>query len=213
MGDWYCEWLQENKKPTGDVPPPWHFMDCHPFRIHWRMGAGEDYLDGWHRWWSESCFSTAERISYFKRWTISPAWLPFVARSIWECDYWYRLNEDEKSEIITKLHAAGIASEAPHSNKSTASQRTFEIVLLFGEFPPPWYFLDEGPEHPAWRLLGGMTLLEDWQQWWRNRNLDKDERIRYFKRWPLQSWWLDFAIGKIWSPNIVYENRKLRYAS
>lgn len=214
VGDWYTgwyfDWLREHQKPSGDVPPPWHFLDCHPFRIHWRMGIGESYLAGWRKWWTESCFTIAERVSYFKRWEIKPAWLTFVAQSVWDTDIWGHLNEEERSQVAENLDSVGIASEPHHSKRSTRLQRIFEVEQRYGEFPPPWFFVEDSPEHLAWRTLGGVTLVSDWQHWWSNRNLDKEERIRYFKRWPMESCWLDFAVGMIWAPEIVYENRKLR---
>ena len=70
-----------------------------------------------------------------------------------------------------------------------------------GAVPPPWIvFPDTHPYDGTWRMGAGECYLEVFRRWWRTHNLDEEQRIEYFRKWPLPPRWLEWMIDAIWAP-------------
>ncbi|HET7543899.1 MAG TPA: hypothetical protein VFK05_28705 [Polyangiaceae bacterium] len=96
----------------GEVPPPWaYYPRVHPFDIHWRMGAGEDYRYLFAAWARSRQWSSAERVAYITRWDPPFSWLHWVAKFLWPEDF-PRGAEQPSDEHFARMEGVGFGSRA-----------------------------------------------------------------------------------------------------
>ena len=72
------------------------------------------------------------------------------------------------------------------------------LVTRYGAMPPPWVVHDEHPADGFWRQGGGEDLKSLWLDWWQRQGFGEDERVAYFRRWPVPARWLAFVIDAVW---------------
>lgn len=72
-------------------------------------------------------------------------------------------------------------------------------VEKHGAVPPPWIaFPDTHPYHHTWRNGAGECFLEVFRHWWQTQDMDEEQRIAYFRKWPPPPRWLACVIGAVW---------------
>lgn len=72
------------------------------------------------------------------------------------------------------------------------------LAAKYGGMPPPWVVYDNHPSDGFWRQGGGESLKLLWLEWWQRQGFGEDERISYFRNWPVPASWLPFLIQAVW---------------
>lgn len=84
-----------------------------------------------------------------------------------------------------------------------------KLTAEHGTVPPPWVVYNEHPYSICWRMGGGESHIMLWWEWWPLQNFTEDQKIEYFRRWPLPHCWLAFIIEAIWGIDPLEDEEKL----
>jgi hypothetical protein len=109
MKAWMQEMIDRFLAEHGAVPPPWAVFNEHPYRIAWRMGAGESHLMMWWAWWEQQAFIEQQKVDYFRRWPAPHCWLAFVIEALWGVDTY--AEQDHLAPYFERLVALGFGSQ------------------------------------------------------------------------------------------------------
>ena len=83
------------------------------------------------------------------------------------------------------------------------------LVARHGAGPPPWVVYDEHPFSICWRMGGGESHLMVWWAWWERQELNEEQKVTYFRRWPPPYCWLAFLIAAVWGIDAIEDEDKL----
>lgn len=67
------------------------------------------------------------------------------------------------------------------------------------QVPPPWAeYPHTHPYEMFWRMGGGESFSMVFHRWWERQQMDENERIAYFRKYPPPPRWLDSMITLLW---------------
>ncbi|MBP3957667.1 hypothetical protein J8F10_20650 [Gemmata sp. G18] len=83
------------------------------------------------------------------------------------------------------------------------------LVAEHGIVPPPWAVYNEHPFSMRWRMGDGESHKELWWTWWPLQRFTEEQKVEYFRRWPLPHCWLAFLIEAVWEIDTFENEDKL----
>ncbi|MDR2326600.1 MAG: hypothetical protein LBE51_14545 [Acidovorax sp.] len=78
-----------------------------------------------------------------------------------------------------------------------------QLTATHGCVPPPWVVYNAHPYSMCWRMGAGESHIMLWSAWWPQQALTQEQKIAYFRQWPLPPCWLPFLITAIWDVDTV----------
>lgn len=101
----------KTQKKDSSIPPLWVvFPDEHPLSICWRMGAGQDHLHKWSKWWKTQT-NEEDRIAYFLKRPPPPRWLVWMIDAIWDIRPWEHKNGFDYAPYFIRVEELGLGTK------------------------------------------------------------------------------------------------------
>lgn len=70
-----------------------------------------------------------------------------------------------------------------------------KVIAEHDSVPPPYTLYPKyHPTSGGWRMGNGEEYLAVWENWWLAQNFTLEQKVTYFKSYPLPSPWLKFVL-------------------